>query len=128
MMAYQGKLQNKQAFLFRLVDVANELFAMSASVARAHAMEAAGHPDAANAAELADLFCRSSRRRILHLFHELWANDDVRKYKVALRVLDGKHAWIEEGILKLSERPQMEAKTLKPTAVDPAHPDPAPVP
>jgi alkylation response protein AidB-like acyl-CoA dehydrogenase len=128
MMAFQGKLQNKQAFLFRLVDVANELFAMSASVARAHAMEAAGHPEAANAAELADLFCRNGRRQVLRLFHELWANDDVRKYKVALRVLDGKHAWIEEGILKLGERPQMEAKSLKPTAVDPAHPDPAPVP
>ena len=57
----------------------------------------AGHPEAANAAELADLFCRSSRRKVVRLFHELWANDDVRKYKVALRVLDGKHAWLERG-------------------------------
>ena len=104
MIVYQGKLQNKQAFLFRLVDVANELFAMAASVARAQAMEEAGHPDAANAAELADLFCRNSRRQVVQLFHELWANDDVRKYKVALRVLDGKHAWLEEGALGLHER------------------------
>jgi alkylation response protein AidB-like acyl-CoA dehydrogenase len=107
MVAYQGKLQNKQAFLFRLVDVANELFAQASSVCRAQAMEAAGHPDAANAAELADLFCRNSRRHVVQLFHDLWANDDVRKYKVALRVLDGKHAWLEEGILKLSERPAL---------------------
>ena len=127
MIAYQGKLQNKQAFLFRLVDVANELFAIAASVARAYAMQEAGHPEAANAAELADLFCRNSRRKVLHLFHELWANDDVRKYKVALRVLDGKHAWLEEGILGLSERPQAEA-SLKPEAVQPSNPDPVPVP
>jgi len=127
MIAYQGKLQNRQAFLFRLVDVANELFAIAASVARAYAMQEAGHPEAANAAELADLFCRNSRRKVLHLFHELWANDDVRKYKVALRVLDGKHAWLEEGILGLSERPQAEA-SLKPEAVQPSNPDPVPVP
>jgi alkylation response protein AidB-like acyl-CoA dehydrogenase len=119
MVAYQGKLQNKQAFLFRLVDVANELFAQASSVCRAQAMEAAGHPDAANAVELADLFCRSSRRLVVQLFHDLWANDDVRKYKVALRVLDGKHAWLEEGILKLSERPALAApKPAEPTKGD----------
>jgi alkylation response protein AidB-like acyl-CoA dehydrogenase len=119
MVAYQGKLQNKQAFLFRLVDVANELFAQASSVCRAQAMEAAGHPDAANAVELADLFCRNSRRHVLQLFHDLWANDDVRKYKVALRVLDGKHAWLEEGILKLSERPALAApKPTEPTKGD----------
>jgi alkylation response protein AidB-like acyl-CoA dehydrogenase len=127
MIAYQGKLQNKQAFLFRLVDVANELFAMAASASRAQAMEAAGHPDAANAAELADLFCRNSRRTVLRLFHELWANDDVRKYKVALRVLDGKHAWLEEGILKLSERPQLEKAAPAPSASTPK-PAAAPAP
>ena len=32
MAVYQAGLQNKQAFLFRLVDVANELFAMAASI------------------------------------------------------------------------------------------------
>ncbi|MEO6195018.1 MAG: acyl-CoA dehydrogenase family protein [Thermoanaerobaculia bacterium] len=125
MMVFQGKLQNKQAFLFRLVDVANELFAIATSVTRAHAMEVAGHPEAANAAELADLFARNSRRRVVHLFHELWANDDVRKYKVALRVLDGKHAWLEEGIQGLNAHAKAE---MKPRAVEPLQPDPAPVP
>ena len=125
MIVHQGKLQNKQAFLFRLVDIANEMFAMAASVARAHAMEAAGHKDAANAAELADLFCRNARRKVIQLFHELWANDDVRKYKVALRVLDGQHAWLEEGALGLSERAKA---AMKPESVEPANPDPVPVP
>ncbi len=125
MMVFQGKLQNKQAFLFRLVDVANELFAISTSVTRAHAMEVAGHPEAANAAELADLFARNSRRRVVQLFHELWANDDVRKYKVALRVLEGKHAWLEEGAMGLDNHAKAE---MKPRAVEASTPDPAPVP
>jgi alkylation response protein AidB-like acyl-CoA dehydrogenase len=125
MIVHQGKLQNKQAFLFRLVDIANEMFAMAASVARAHAMEQAGHKEAANAAELADLFCRNARRKVVQLFHELWANDDVRKYKVALRVLDGQHAWLEEGALSLSER---NLQAMKPESVEPANPDPVPVP
>jgi hypothetical protein len=125
MIVHQGKLQNKQAFLFRLVDIANEMFAMAASVARAHAMEEAGHPEAANAAELADLFCRNARRKVVQLFHELWANDDVRKYKLALRVLDGQHAWLEEGALTMHERHQA---AMKPEAVEPSNPDPVPVP
>lgn len=127
MIVHQAKLQNKQAFLFRLVDVANELFAMAASVARAQAMVEQGHPEAANASELADLFCRSSRRKVGRLFRDLWANDDVRKYKVALKVLDGKHAWIEDGIINLSERP-VTAGSLKPAPVAGAPADPAPRP
>jgi hypothetical protein len=101
MLRYQAKLQNKQAFLFRLVDVANELFAMAASVCRARALAEAGKPEAREAAELADLFCGMARRRIARLFDELWNNDDVAKYRAALDVLDGRHAWLERGILGL---------------------------
>jgi len=119
MIVHQAKLQNKQAFLFRLVDIANELFAMSSSVSRAQALREAGHPDADNAAELADLFCRNSRRRIVRLFQDVWSNDDVRKYKVALKVLDGKHAWLEQGSLGLDRpaREPFQAEELKPVAV-----------
>ncbi|MFI5269340.1 MAG: acyl-CoA dehydrogenase family protein, partial [Chloroflexota bacterium] len=125
MLVHQAKLQNKQAFLFRLVDIANELFCIAASVSRAQAMTEAGHPEAANATELADLFSRGSRRKIVRLFHELWANDDVRKYKVALRVLDGKHAWLEEGALGLDAR--KEAHQPLP-AEKASQPEPVPVP
>jgi len=127
MIVHQAKLQHKQGFLFRLVDIANELFAMAASVSRAQGMADAGHPEAANAAELADLFCRGSRRRIVKLFHDLWANDDVRKYKVALKVLDGKHAWIEEGILSLEDR-SVSAADLKPETVGGGKAEPVPMP
>jgi alkylation response protein AidB-like acyl-CoA dehydrogenase len=105
MLRYQAGLQNKQAFLFRLVDVANELFAMAASVARARALADQKQPEAAQARHLADLFCRIARRRVRQLFGELWDNDDVRLYRGAVDVLEGRHEWLERGILGLDERP-----------------------
>ena len=81
------------------MDIADELFAMAASVSRASGMAAAGSPHAAEAHELADLFCRSSRRRVRRLFADLWSNDDERKYGVARRILDGRHQWLEEGMI-----------------------------
>ena len=101
MLRYQAKLQNKQAFLFRLVDVANELFATAATVARAHALGEKQRPEAAEARRLADLFCRISRRRVERLFDELWDNDDVQRYRAGVDVLDGRHEWLEKGILGL---------------------------
>jgi len=123
MVVHQAKLQNKQAYLFRLVDVTMELFAMATSVTRAHAMRERKHPDAAKAVELADLFCRMSRRRITALFHGLWSNDDVRKYKVALGVLDGRFAWLESGILGL----EASQARLKPETAFEAKGERAPV-
>ncbi len=102
MMVHQAKLQHKQGFLFRLVDIGNELFAMASSAARARTMATERHPEAASAMELADLFCRNSRRRVRQLFRELWSNDDAYKYRQALAVLDGRHAWQEDLLLERS--------------------------
>ncbi len=99
MVVHQAKLQTKQAFLFRLVDIANELFAMAATITRVEALRRARRPEAEQAAELTDLFCRGARRRVGQLFRDLWRNDDVRKYKVALKVLAGEHVWLEQGTL-----------------------------
>ncbi|MEM7354027.1 MAG: acyl-CoA dehydrogenase family protein [Acidobacteriota bacterium] len=96
MMVHQARMQNKQGFLFRVVDIANELFAMAATISRANAMHRKAHPKAREAAELADLFCRQARRKIKRLFADLWSNDDVRKYKVAQGVLAGRQLWLEE--------------------------------
>jgi hypothetical protein len=114
MLLHQARLQNKQAFLFRLVDVANELFAMAASVCRAQAMAAEKTPEAAEAAELADLFCRTARRRVARLFEDLWSNDDVLKYRAALDVLGGRHAWMERGILGLEGAMERERHPAPP--------------
>lgn len=103
MVVYHGKLQHKQGFLFRLVDVADELLAMAASCARAQAMRRRKHPEAARAIGLADLFCRDSRRTVRRLFRDLWSNDDALKYRAGVAVLEGRQAWLEEGALGLPE-------------------------
>ena len=112
MNVYQGKLQFKQAFLFRLVDVADELFAMAATVSRAEALRRKGDANAAEAAVLADLFCRGSRRDIGKLFHDLWHNDDARKYKAGLAVLEGGHAWLHDGTVSIDEHHRAPAGKL----------------
>jgi hypothetical protein len=49
---YQAKMERKQGFLFRCVDIVMELFAMAASVSHARALLAERHPDAERAVEL----------------------------------------------------------------------------
>ncbi|MGE0452722.1 MAG: acyl-CoA dehydrogenase family protein [Vicinamibacteria bacterium] len=109
MSVYQARLQNKQAFLFRLVDVVNELFAMAASVSRAQALVRTGSAEGRQAVELADLFCRNARRKVRASFAALWSNDDAAKYSVATAVLGGRHAWLEQGIVPLPEAPAAKA-------------------
>ena len=99
MSRWQGKLERKQVFLGRLVDIGAELFAMSAAAVRAQMLLTDGEPEGPAAIELADLFCRGARRRVDALFHSLWANDDARSYAVAQRVLEGRHQWLERGII-----------------------------
>jgi alkylation response protein AidB-like acyl-CoA dehydrogenase len=99
MALYQGKMERKQGFLFRCVDVVMELFAMSAACSHARRLADQGNPNAAEAADLADLFCRMARRRVKRWFRDLWRNDDAAKNQLAARVMDGRHAWLEEGIL-----------------------------
>jgi len=103
MNVHQAKLQFKQGFLFRLVDVADELFAMAAAVARAEALRRKGAASAAEAGHLADLFCRGSRRKVARLFHDLWHNDDARKYRTGLAVLEGRHDWLNDGTVSIDE-------------------------
>jgi alkylation response protein AidB-like acyl-CoA dehydrogenase len=97
MVRFGPKLERKQGFLFRLVDIANELFAMSASVVRADALRRAGLPEAARAARLADAFCRTSRRTVNGLFDALWHNEDDLAYALGREVLAGQHDWLEAG-------------------------------
>ncbi|HEX4954078.1 MAG TPA: acyl-CoA dehydrogenase family protein [Thermoanaerobaculia bacterium] len=109
MMAHQAKLERKQGFLFRLVDIGNELFAMAASVARAQALTRARAPEAQSARDLADLFCRNARRKVQILFHDLWNNEDGLKYRRAQEVLAGKHQWMEALLLDAQPGPRQTA-------------------
>src|SRR3954469_15818503 len=95
---WQAKLEQRQSFLGRIVDIGAELFAISAAVVYADTI-ARETPERADAArELADLFCAQARRRADGLFHDLWSNDDDQGYKTALKLLDGRYTWLEEGV------------------------------
>jgi alkylation response protein AidB-like acyl-CoA dehydrogenase len=99
MSRWQAGLEKRQSFLGRIVDIGAELFAISSAVVYADTLQRE-HPErAAEAVELAELFCLQARRRAEALFHALWFNDDDEGYDAALAVLEGRHTWIEEGLV-----------------------------
>jgi hypothetical protein len=99
MARWQGRLERKQRFLGRIVDIGAELFAISATCVRTRMLVDDRAPAAEEAVELAELFCRGARRRVERLFHDLWANDDTGDYAAAQRVLRGDYTWLEAGII-----------------------------
>jgi hypothetical protein len=99
MARWRGGMERKQAFLARIVDIGAELLAMAASCVRAQMELADDRERGETAYELADVFCRQARQRVDRLFHDLWHNTDPADYRLARRVLDGRYAWHEEGIL-----------------------------
>lgn len=120
MMIHQAKLQNKQAFLFRIVDIGAELYAMLASCSYAKKLQKEGNKDGM---ELADVYCKGAKRRIKGLFKDLWSNEDVQKYSLARKVLDSEYSWLEEGSLSIArlewDRPEILKEQEGKTAVDP---------
>jgi hypothetical protein len=95
MSRWQGRMERKQAFLGRIVDIGAELFAISAACVRARA-ERESQPEGV---ELADLFCRQARSRAETLFHELWDNTDSVDVTMAKRILAGRYAFVEDGVV-----------------------------
>jgi hypothetical protein len=102
MMRYQGGLERRQMVLFRFVDVAAELYAMSASVVMAHAMKVEDGADS-TPVELADHFCKGARRRVENAFRAVGDNDDVAGYALARRVFEGDVTWLEEGVFNVDD-------------------------
>jgi hypothetical protein len=96
MLRFGPKLEKKQSVLFRAVDIGAELFAMSAACVRAQMLATQGNREAR---VLADVFCRQSRERVQERFRALFGAHDDATYALARQVLDGRHAWLEEGII-----------------------------
>lgn len=96
MSRWQGRLEHKQAFLGRIVDIGAELFAMTAACVKAEedARDLGRKPY-----ELADTFCQQARLRVEALFSRLWDNSDNQDVRLARYVLEGRYAFLEEGIL-----------------------------
>jgi alkylation response protein AidB-like acyl-CoA dehydrogenase len=98
MSRWQGKMETKQGFLGRIVDIGAELFAMSASCVRAELLRST-EANGREAYQLADTFCRQSRVRVEELFGRLWNNTDDVDHKVVSGVLSGTYTWLEQGIV-----------------------------
>ncbi|WP_351223622.1 acyl-CoA dehydrogenase family protein [Streptomyces sp. NPDC002133] len=98
MSRWQGRMETKQGFLGRVVDIGAELFAMSAACVRAEQMRITGD-HGREAYQLADAFCRQSRIRVDELFGRLWANTDDLDRKVVNGVLAGTYTWLEQGVI-----------------------------
>ena len=101
MLRHGPKLERQQLLLGRFVDIAAELFAITATCLRAERL-IQDDGDGAEKAELinlADYFCRVSRLRIEEKFGEVRRNADRAGYRLAQQVLAGKHVDLEKGIV-----------------------------
>ena len=100
MVRFGPGLEKRQAVLGRIVDIGAELLMMTATIVRARMLTERGE-DASGAIDLADAFCRLSRRRIKERFRTLFRNDDVATYAIAKRMLAGEFEWLERGGVSL---------------------------
>jgi len=110
MVRFGPKLERRQMVLFRAVDIGAELYAMAATCSRAHMLAKKGRREAI---ALADAFCIEARQRIRQHFHMLFGRHDPALYKVAMQVLGGQHAWLEQGIVGLVPEDLTEAETVE---------------
>jgi len=103
MARWQAKLEQRQGFLGRIVDIGAELFAMSAVCVRAESQRAADPTVGRQAYELADAFCQQATLRVERLFEALWTNTDSTDVRLTREVLEGRYTWLEDGIVDQSE-------------------------
>jgi alkylation response protein AidB-like acyl-CoA dehydrogenase len=99
MSRWQAKLEKKQSFLARIVDIGAELYAIASACVYAQTLQQEDPANAAQYVELAELFCTQARRRVDRLFHDLWFNDDADNYDAAMQVLDGRYTFFEADII-----------------------------
>ncbi|MDQ0799321.1 acyl-CoA dehydrogenase family protein [Arthrobacter sp. SLBN-112] len=100
---WQAKLERKQAFLGRIVDIGAELFAMTACCSRAEMLLHTSPGTAAGAYELADAYCEQAKVRVDEYFDQLWRNTDDADHTLTRNVLAGDYTWLEAGVLDQSE-------------------------
>ncbi|QDQ14001.1 acyl-CoA dehydrogenase family protein [Streptomyces spectabilis] len=102
MSRWQGRMETKQGFLGRIVDIGAELFAISAVCVRADLLRTT-EDHGREAYQLADAFCRQSRIRVDELFGRLWTNTDDLDRQVVKGVLAGTYTWLEQGVIDPSD-------------------------
>jgi hypothetical protein len=118
MARWQGRLERRQGFLGRIVDIGAELFAMSATCVRAQMdrIDGTGTERGASAYDLADVFCAEARQRAEELFGQLWNNSDATESAAAKRILSGSYTWLEDGVVD----PSIPGPSIAPVERGPA--------
>jgi len=96
MVRHGPKLERRQLLLGAQMDIATELFAMSATCAYATSLEREG---SIGAIDLADQFCQRARIRIGQHFASLHMSPRQRPGQFASRVLADEMQWLETGII-----------------------------
>ena len=99
MAMYQKKMAEKQLLINRFVDIGTELFIMSAACSYAGSLQAS-EPNAVNAVELADYYCKESTIRVEKLFSDIRRNNDSATLKLNARFMHGAFEWLEDEIAK----------------------------
>ena len=93
MARFGPKLEKQQILLGRFVDIGTELFAITATCARAQSLETE------EARTLAHYFCGMSRLKIEALFRDVHDNRDAAGYRLAQQILADKFNWLQDGML-----------------------------
>jgi hypothetical protein len=97
MAVHQKKMAEKQLLINRFVQIGTELFIMSAACSYADSLQADG-PNARNAVELADYYCKEATVRIGKLFRDIGCNNDAATLKLNKSFMQGKFEWLEDEI------------------------------
>jgi alkylation response protein AidB-like acyl-CoA dehydrogenase len=122
MARWQRRLEYRQVFLGRIVDIGAELYAMSAACVRAQMLSQDDPVQGASAFELADAFSWQARVRVDALFRALWRNADAVNRELAKKLLEGRYTWAEAGVLGLSDdAPWIADASPGPSAVENLH-------
>jgi alkylation response protein AidB-like acyl-CoA dehydrogenase len=102
-MAKHGpKLERQQLTLGRIVDIGTELFAITATALYADALvkREGGGERRAELEQIVACFAAEARTRIACHVAGLRRNSDRRNYALAQALLEGKHAYLREGIVE----------------------------
>ncbi|MBU0580388.1 MAG: DNA polymerase II, partial [Candidatus Margulisbacteria bacterium] len=101
MAIHQIKLEKKELLLGRLVDIAVELFAISATVSRALNMMKNDKENAKAIYATAKTYIDLAKEKINSYFEQIYINNDAKNYKYARKVLDGEMKWMEDGVVPI---------------------------
>jgi hypothetical protein len=99
MVKHGPKLEREQLLLGRIVDIGTELFAIVATVLYADALVKRGARPREELEKLAQCFVSDARGRIAGHFAALAHNNDSHNYALTQSLLEGKHAYLRDGIV-----------------------------